>query len=290
MYRGLDTPHPYHGRAAALATKHHKEQVIGPVLQTTVGLTVFVPDDLDTDCLGTFSGEVERRGTPNEVALRKARLGMAATGLALGLASEGSFGPHPQIPFVAVDHELLAFVDDEIGIEVVEQILSPQTNFAHQAAKTVEDLTEFLTRVDFPSHALIVRPHSGWQPGLLFKGITTVDELRVAVQRCADASGDRLAHVETDMRAHCNPTRQQVLRELALRLGRRLAARCPQCGAPGWGMVDVVRGLPCEWCGGETDLVLREIQGCARCHHRESAPRSDGRHVAAPDYCTWCNP
>ena len=290
MSGGHNTPHPYQGRKVALATKHQKEQVLGPPLRAAVGLEMCVPDDLDTDLLGTFSGEVDRHGTPREVALRKARLGMNAAGLTLGLASEGSFGPHPQLLLVPADHELLAFVDDEGGIEVVEQILSSKTNFAHDAAKTVDDLKEFFVRARFPSHGLIVRPNSGLQPGLLFKGITKFDALKEALEQCASASADGLAHVETDMRAHMNPTRRQVLREVATGLGRRLATLCPECGAPGWGLVDVVRGLPCEWCGGETDFVRTEIHGCPRCKNRESYPRSDGLRVASPGNCPWCNP
>lgn len=285
-----DTPHPYQGRQVALATKHQKELVLEQPLREAVGLTIFVPDNLDTDLLGTFSGEVARLGTPREVAIKKARWGMHASGLTLGLASEGSFGPDPQLVFVPAHHELLAFVDEDMGIEVVEQILSSQTNFAHDAAKTVDDLTDFLARAQFPSHGLIVRPNSGLQPGLLFKGITEVSALKDAVTRCATASADGLAHVETDMRAHMNPTRRQVLREVAVSLGRRLATFCPECQTPGWGLVDVVKGLPCEWCGGETTLVRAEVHGCVQCEYRESIPRSDGLRVAPPKDCPWCNP
>ncbi len=284
------TTHPYQGRKAVLATKHQKEREIRQPLRDAVGLQICVPHDLDTDLLGTFSGEVERHGSPREVALRKARLGMNGNGLTLGLASEGSFGPHPHLPFIPVDHELLAFVDDELGIEVVEQTLSVNTNFAHDAARAFEDLKVFLARAHFPSHGLIVRPNSGPQPGLLFKGITKVQALKEALERCASASADGLAHVETDMRAHMNPTRRQVLREVAVRLGRRLASLCPECRTPGWGVVDVVRGLPCEWCGRETQLVRAEIQGCPRCDHRESCPRSDGLRIASPGECSYCNP
>ena len=285
-----EIPHPYQGRKAALATKHEKERVLGQPLQAAVGLTLYVPPDLDTDLLGTFSGEVDRQGTPREVALRKARLGMNAAGLTLGLASEGSFGPDPQLLFVPANHELLAFVDDELGIEVVDQILSVKTNYAHEVTKTVEGLKDFLARARFPSHGVIVRPNSGLLPGLLFKGITKFETLKEAVKRCARASEDGLAHVETDMRAHMNPTRRQVLREAAVQLGRRLATLCPECRTPGWGLVDVTRGLPCQWCGKETELVRTEVHGCPRCAYRESNPRSDGLRVASPGNCSWCNP
>ena len=249
-----------------------------------------MPPELDTDILGTFTGEIERHGTPREVALRKARLGMSATGASLGLASEGSFGPHPSVPLVPADHELLAFVDDELGTEVVESVLSLHTNFAHHSAITLADLQDLVVRAHFPSHGLIVRPNSGLQPDLLFKGITDIGALQEAVERCSSASGDGLAHVETDMRAHMNPTRMRVIGELAERMSRRLATLCPQCATPGWGVVDVVRGLPCESCGYETGLVRAEVHGCPRCEHRQIHPRSDGLRVASAGDCTECNP
>lgn len=81
-------------RQASLATKHSKERAIARPLRFALGLDIAATPDLDTDLLGTFSGEVPRVGTALEVCKRKARLGMAGTGLPFGLASEGSFGPH----------------------------------------------------------------------------------------------------------------------------------------------------------------------------------------------------
>ncbi len=290
MRTGSSPPHRYLGRKAALATKHQKERVLEPPLRAAVGLTVCVPDDLDTDQLGTFSGEVERPGTPREVALRKARWGMRTADLPLGMASEGSFGPDPRLPFASADFELLAFIDDELGIQVVEQVLSSHTNFGVETGHTLDEVQDFLARAQFPSHGLVVRPNSGLEPGFVFKGITTVDALREAFDRSVAVSADGLAHIETDMRAHMNPTRRKVLREAAVKLGRRLATLCPQCRSPGWGRVDVVRGLPCEWCGRETELVRLEVQGCPRCEHRIAAPRRDGLLKAPADNCAWCNP
>jgi hypothetical protein len=103
---------PYAGRRIALATMHGKDSAIAPPLRLRVGADLVVPVGLDTDALGTFTGEIERKGTMREVAIAKARLGMVATGLQLGLASEGSYGPHSSVPFMAAGVELLALVDD----------------------------------------------------------------------------------------------------------------------------------------------------------------------------------
>jgi len=282
---------PYRGRTAVLATQHGKERVVARPLHAAVGLIVTVPAEINTDLLGTFTGDVKRTGTPREVAIRKARLGMAATGVPLGLASEGSFGPHPLMPFVcASDYELMVFVDDEIGFTVVEGILTEVTNFDHCAAQSLSDMVDFLPRARFPSHALIVRPNEGLKPDLLFKGIADHAALAHAVRLCAAASADGLAHVETDMRAHVNPTRQKAIRRAAFRLARRLASLCPSCGTPGWGGTGVERGLPCKACGTPTELVRHEIFGCARCDHKAIKPRDDGLHYAEDNFCPSCNP
>jgi hypothetical protein len=281
----------YRGRSASLATKHGKERAISRPLRAALGLAVTVEGDIETDALGTFTGEIERVGAPREVAIRKARLGMEASGLSLGVANEGSFGPHPVIPFfVPSDHEVLAFIDDDLGITVVESYLTEQTNFGHWPARSLGDLKNFLRQAEFPSHALIVRPKDGLKSGLVFKGITDLLMLEDAVNRCAAASADGLAHVETDMRAHVNPTRQRVIRRTAFRLARRLATPCPSCGTPGWGRIKSEKGLPCGFCHTPTEMIKHEIFGCGRCNYTEIKPRKDGRQYAEQGQCPYCNP
>jgi hypothetical protein len=92
-----------------LRPKHGKEAAIGPALAASPGLRVVVAAEVDTDRLGTFTGEVERPGPPRETALMKARLGQRATGLPRALASEGAFGAHPHTFPTAAGLELLAF-------------------------------------------------------------------------------------------------------------------------------------------------------------------------------------
>ncbi len=280
----------YQDQLVALATKHHKEEVLGPPLQAIVGVVLKVPNGLDTDLLGTFSGEIQRPGPAREVAIQKARLGMAALGLPLGLASEGSFGPHPQWMFIPADFELLAFVDADQDITIVEQVLSTQTNYAQTRAQSLAELSEFLTQTQFPSHGLVVRPDVGIQPGLLFKGILDCPSLENAIRQCARQSENGLAYIETDMRAHMNPSRRAVLHEAAEALARRLTSYCPACHTPGWGVTGVIRGLPCEACGCETSLVRNEVYGCVRCDCSQEIARSDGMRGASPQFCPWCNP
>ena len=282
--------HPYAGRRAALATMHGKERAVAPAMAEALGLVVEPTAGLDTDRLGTFSGEVPRPGTMLETALAKARLGLAASGLDLALASEGSFGPHPVVPFLAGGIELLLFHDAGRGLTVHETLVADATNFAHLAVAPGEPLDPFLAKAGFPAHALIVRPNRGERTLFLAKGLADRAALDRAVAAAAAASADGRALVETDMRAHLNPTRMGTIAELARRLAARLACLCPACAAPGWGRTDVARGLPCGLCGSPTEHVLTEIFGCAACPHREERPRRDDLREADPMHCPVCNP
>lgn len=274
----MSADHPYAQARVALATCHGKERALAPPLLRRLGLIV-EPVAIDTDAFGTFTGTRARAGTAAEAALAKARAGMAASGLPLGLASEGSFGPHPWLPFGAGGVETLAFIDAERGLELTLSAVSRRTNFAHLDVRDGEDIAPFLARVSFPSHALVVKDGNG---ALLAAGITDMATLSTLAW-----PGTRL---ETDMRAHMNPTRMAAIRALAGRLAARLATLCPACACPGWGQTDVHRGLPCSSCQQPTQGVLAIIDGCTACGHSETRPRPDGVTAASPASCDWCNP
>jgi hypothetical protein len=283
--------HPYAGAQAALATMHRKERAIAPALGDLVGLQVVVPPGLDTDRLGTFTGETPRTGTIKEAAIAKARLGMDAARLPLGLASEGAYGPHPQIPFIAAGVELLVLVDDTRGLIVKEHIIEEAPHYNHAVVDAGDDLAEFLARVGFPETGLIVRPNER-DPLLasIRKGIRDHDALRDAIREAAREAVDGKAFIQTDMRAHVNPRRMATLTRLAERFAARLARLCPDCAAPGYGMIDVESGLPCAVCGAPSGLVRFEVFGCGACDRRERRPRADGLEAADPRHCHLCNP
>lgn len=83
---------------AVLATRHGKLELIAPAL-ARVGYALRAVD-VDTDALGTFSGEVPRPGPPRDVAVAKARLAMDASGVKVGVASEGTVGLIDELPGV----------------------------------------------------------------------------------------------------------------------------------------------------------------------------------------------
>ena len=107
----------FQGRNLLIATKHEKEKVIAPILEKELGVKCFVSSDLDTDKLGTFTGEIERMDDPITTARNKCLTGMDLTNCDLAIASEGSFGPHPTMYFITADEEFLLFVDKKNYIE-----------------------------------------------------------------------------------------------------------------------------------------------------------------------------
>lgn len=283
-------PSPYCDRMAALATKHNKQRALALPFRCGAGLSLRVPEALDTDLLGTFTGEIERIGTPGEVARRKARRGMVSANLPLGLASEGSFGPHPLMPFVPSDFELLVFVDDIEGFSVTEEIVTHETNYAREECAALHEVMAFAKRVGFPSHGVIVRPVGNPDTALIRKGIFSDEELARTFAAAISGSPEGRVAVETDMRAHINPTRMRVLRRLGARLVRRLRTHCPRCNCPGFGRAGTAPGLPCSDCGEPTEMTLHEIHACPRCAERRHQPRADGRTSASPQHCPFCNP
>lgn len=285
-------PAPLRGRRCAIATMHGKERAIGPAFSKALGFHVIVPEQFDTDVFGAFSGEVARRGTALDAAINKARCGMRAAGADAGVASEGSYGAHPVFHFVPGGLELMTYIDDRLGVTVSETLIIDRTNFSHCVAAAADDLNDFLSKAGFPEHALIVRPnHPADDKEIpLVKGVIDVHALAAAIRECAGLSKDGKALIETDMRAHLNPTRMAAIATLAERLAARLASACPVCAAPGFGQVDRITGLPCEACLGESTLVRRLVFGCVRCDYREERPRPDGLTAASPTYCLTCNP
>tara|TARA_R110002074_G_scaffold86405_4_gene190788 strand:+ start:1387 stop:2250 length:864 start_codon:yes stop_codon:yes gene_type:complete len=283
--------HPYAGYTAVLATMHGKEEAIREPFIDGLGLDIVTPNIIDTDVFGTFTGEIRRETGIKDTAIAKARLGMQLTGLPIGIASEGSFGPHPEIPMIPADIELMVLVDSQRDLILSQWLICEETNFAHIEIDTTEDISSFLTQVEFPSHALIVRSNKPvHSKPFVSKGIIDKRSLLGAIKSAAENSFDGNAFVQTDMRAHFNPTRMKVLRQLAVQFVEKLKTLCPSCNSPGFGRVDVERGLPCGVCRTPTRWVKVDIFGCECCGLREARERSDGIRTTGQESCPTCNP
>ena len=90
----------FQNRKLVIATKHQKEIVIAPILEKELGVICFINEDFDTDTLGTFTGEIERKLDPISTVREKCIKAMDLSNCDMGVASEGSFGPHPSLFFV----------------------------------------------------------------------------------------------------------------------------------------------------------------------------------------------
>lgn len=283
----------YNGQPLCLTTRHGKDKALTRPFAAGLGLQLQVYPG-DTDQLGTFSGEIARQGDALSTARRKVMLGLEATGLRYGLASEASFGPHPAAAMLAVGLELLLFIDREQGMEVLEQRLELRTNYSQRRLGRDDDPSPWLEQVGFPRHGVIARPAAANlqedREAPLFKGLRSAAELEQALMICRAADPNAEVWLESDMRAHMNPTRMASLRRLGFALVRRLRTPCPSCGGPGWGQIDAEAGLPCSWCGEPTALTRSEIWACPSCGERRSLPRRDGLIKADPGQCSWCNP
>ncbi|MEE4202759.1 MAG: DUF6671 family protein [Halieaceae bacterium] len=274
-------------RTLVIATMHAKERVIAPLLESHLGVRCITPDDLDTDQLGTFTGEIDRKLDPLATAREKCRLAMAETGCDLAVASEGSFGPHPLVPFAHADDELLVFMDKKYGLDIAAREVSTATNFAAEAVHDASALLAFAERAGFPEHALILRESANSHRSI-YKGIVDRDELLTRFSELRDRYGE--VYVETDMRAMHNPTRLGVIADATAKLLKLLDSRCPACDMPGLSVTEVIRGLPCELCGLPTQSPSRHLLECQHCHHQKEERFPLGRERENPMYCEFCNP
>lgn len=168
----------YAGTRIALLTQHGKEHVIASVLDTALGCRVERVGGYDTDLLGTFTREIPRAGKQIEAARKKARLGMELSGLSLGLASEGSFGPDPMVGMFPWNVEFLIFIDDEQGLEIVGAAHGKAIH-AHRLASIWSEAETFARESGFPEYHLVARPEGENDPRIR-KGIAAWEEFEAA--------------------------------------------------------------------------------------------------------------
>lgn len=283
----MTTNPSYAGRRIALLTRHGKERVIAPVLDQAIGCRVERVTGYDTDLLGTFTRDIPRLGTQIEAARKKARIGMELSGLPLGLASEGSFSADPFMGMFAWNLELVVFIDERLGLEIVGVFQGPG-NSAHALAEDWAAVEAFARRAGFPDHHLVVRPE-GENDLRLRKGIATREDLEAACTWAWGQSATGRLFVEHDLRAHAHPSRMDNIRLATENLLVKLRSPCPVCGMPGYCGIENVKGLPCADCGAPTRESRAVVWGCVKCGQRETRELA-GAEYADPGRCDNCNP
>ncbi|MDX5474475.1 MAG: hypothetical protein LPK00_02960 [Bacillaceae bacterium] len=280
----------FQNKKAVIATMHKKEQVIAPILQQELKLNIVIPNDFNTDLFGTFTNEIERAGDQLESARKKAEKALELTGLNIAISSEGSFGPHPFIPFMAINRELLLFIDKENDLEITSYVANTNTNFAHQEVRNYEEAYEFAVSKGFPTHGVIIKPYvHTTNSDEIIKGIVTEEELKEAVVYTLKKSPESF-HMETDMRAMYNPTRMKNIEIATIDLVKKINTICPVCETPGFEIVERKKGLPCEICHYPTNTTLSIIYHCKKCNYQEEHLYPDKRQFGDAMYCDVCNP
>ncbi|MCU0552596.1 MAG: hypothetical protein MUC48_24965 [Leptolyngbya sp. Prado105] len=262
-------------RTAVLATMHGKEQAIAPILAS---IKIIVPDNLDTDQFGTFTREIERAGDQIEAARKKAFKAIEQTGLDLAIASEGSFAPHPAMPMLPANREIVLLLDLAHHLEIVGEAISLETNFSHRNVSNFEQAQEFAKKVGFPDHKLVIIDGE-----TITKGVGDFEALAQLIK-----TASKPVQIETDMRAMNNPTRMKVISQATEDLAKKLNSKCPNCSIPGFSVAQVKRGLPCGWCSMPTELIAGELYRCQTCGFEQLYPTAS--QVADPMYCSFCNP
>lgn len=265
----------------AFLTCHQKQVAVSDPLKS-LGFEVEVCDAFNTDELGTFTNEIPRHLSQQQAALKKAQLACELTQANFGLGSEGSFGPHPQVHLLPWNYEVLALWDAQHQHAVYAVHGTAETNYSSQRVTSVEEAFSFARLAQFPSHALIM----GSPADTYFqKGIQ--DESAFVKQLATALQSDASVWLETDMRAHMNPTRMNAIAQTALKLQQLLKSSCPQCHLLGYGPTRLIPGALCNFCNCATRLPKGEHWECASCHFQED--KVVDTTVSAAN-CDYCNP
>lgn len=277
----------FQNRKLIIATKHEKETVIAPILEKDLGVICFVNETFDTDTLGTFTGEIERELDPVSTARVKCLQAMKLSNCDLGIASEGSFGPHPSMFFINADEEFLIFIDTKNDLEIIVKEISTSTNFNGKKIKNLKDLFDFADKAGFPSHGIILRPAKNENTNI-YKGIIDKEILQAVFQDLQIKFNT--VYAATDMRAMYNPTRMKVIEKATEKLLQKIKSICPQCKTHGFGITEAKSGLTCSLCGSATNSTLSYIYVCKRCQFTKEEMYPHKKTTEDPTYCDYCNP
>lgn len=274
-------------RQIALPTLHGKQTIIKSVLEPATGCTVVHVPEVNTDSFGTFTRDIARTGNQLQAARIKARAALEYSGLEVAIASEGAFVSDPIAGVIPWNVEIVLLVDMRNGQEIVGMAQGP-ARAGQGLARTPDELLQLAREMGFPEHRLCLRPDHSEDPRVI-KGLGSADELLDAFALALSRSSRQQVFAESDLRAHCNPTRQSMIRRATEDLLDRMLSMCPACGLPGFALSGHRPGRPCRLCASATREPLAHLWSCAVCHYDEE--RRDGLPTLAdPARCDRCNP
>ncbi len=275
-------------RIAVIATMHHKEFAIAPILQVSLGVSVTVPQDFDSDLFGTFTRDIDRPANQVETAKLKAEKALELVNADLAIASEGSFFPHPMLG-IPYNREIVLLLDQKHNFTVYGECLSADTNFRHREISSYEQAYDFALKVGFPDHAIVLMSDANTSAKeTMYKGINSEALLKESVDALLRQSPQ--IHIETDMRSLYNPTRMSNIAKATEDLVRKLQQLCPNCNFVNFDVVKRLKGLPCELCGLPTQVTRANVYRCDRCQFQQEVLFPNAIQIADPMYCSYCNP
>jgi len=185
--------HPYANQRIGLATIHAKELAVAPPFRRVLDAEVVVAHGLDTDALGTFSGEVPRPDALVETCLIKAELAFRVLEVDCAIANEGSYGPIDRVPLVASGIEIMAFIDRKRGLRIVETLGTHRTNWRLSRFKAGDPNVPLVVKaMGFPRYGVFVI--SSTDPSRPIKDLSNMDELVAAVNRVGQPLRGRPRH------------------------------------------------------------------------------------------------
>ena len=263
---------------------------MAPPFRRVLDAEIVVAPQLDTDELGTFSGEVPRPDALVETCAIKAELAFRSLDVDCAIANEGSYGPIDAVPLVPSGVEIMAFLDRKRGIRIIETLSDASHQLAPAALQGGRsqhrqggegDRLPALRRVRAVQqrHGPSDQERAG-HPGRRRLG----DEPGGQALRGRHGGADRRHARPSQSHAHARAARAVVAARQAA------GASLPEMRCAGLRQIGNRRGLPCEGCAKPTHWVHFEIDGCSVCGHAETRPRKDGRKTAAKLSCASCSP
>ena len=307
----------FQNKILAVVTMHQKERAIAPAM-AQLGFRVVV-QLASTDELGTFAGDVERKLNVRETLEAKVGLVRKVSNADFFIASEGSFESHAFLPQQITGVETLLFQDRDRTRSILVQAQS-QDVFFRQLELTreqsgLEKLAKTLEQFQLATHGAILvarglsalgsrssietsfqgRETSHLPVVGVVKDIGSQEELFKAAHELFERIDRELpdqkvkVFLETDLRAHRNPTRMDQIKKVAEVLAQRLETLCTKCSAYGFGNQTFRVGLPCEECKKPTSWTKEIEFSCDVCDFVQTQPRPDGLRFAPSDVCDSCN-
>lgn len=279
----------FSGRKLVIATMHGKEKIIWPLLEKNLWVKIIVPSKFNSDTFGTFTREIKRDWNQIEAAKSKLLAAMQEESIDLWIASEWSFWPHPACPFIPWNFELVLLIDLKNNYELTWVYRTYETNFLSEYISNFHQAKIFAQKIWFPEHGIILRNNEKDMKNI-WKDISNFNQLKEVTDKLLSKIFTKKIFIETDMRAHKNPTRMKAIKYACENLLTGLQSFCPSCKSPGYIISNIEKWLLCSQCKSATELPKYNISICKSCNYTLKEENKDYGSLADPGYCNYCNP